>query len=228
MMKLYHYFRSSTSYRVRIALHLKGLNFEERPINLLKSEQRSAEYLSINPLGGVPSLQDGDVTLSQSLAIIEYLEGIKPTPALYPADPKLRALSLQIASIITEDIHPLINMRTQKYLADHFGADDTAKQKWMRHWMNEGMRALESLIERSGVSGACSIGNTPSLADICLIPHLYSMRRFNIALDDYPRCTAIEKHCIGLPAFIAAAPESQSDAPEDLAPIHGRKSALRA
>lgn len=226
MLKLYHYFRSSTSYRVRIALHLKRIAFESHPINLLESQQRSPEYLAINPLGGVPCLQDGDFTLSQSLAIIDYLEQITPTPALYPSDPKDRAFVQQIAAIIAEDIHPLINLKTQKYLAEHFSADEAAKKEWYRHWTTQGLAAVEKMLASHGKTGNFVLGDTPTIADICLIPHLYSMRRFTIPLDDYPRCVAIEKHCIALPAFIAAAPESQREAPEGLEQIHGKNAAL--
>lgn len=132
MIKLYHYFRSSTSYRVRIALHLKGVEFESVPVNLLKGEQRAAGYLEINPLGGVPTLQDGDFTVSQSLAIIGYLDRMRPEPPLLPDDSREHAFAQQVALCVAEDIHPLINLKTQKYLADHFGADEAAKKHGMR------------------------------------------------------------------------------------------------
>lgn len=226
MLKLYHYFRSSTSYRVRIALGIKGIEFETQHINLLQSEQRSPEYLAINPLGGVPALEDNGFILSQSLAIIDYLERIKPDPALYPSDPKIRAATMQIAYTIAEDIHPLINMKTQKYLAENFGVDDAGKAQWARHWMTSGLAAVEKMLARHNHAGRFAMGDFPSIADICLIPHLYSMRRFNIPLDDYPLCRAVEKHCVSLPAFIAAAPESQREAPEGLEQIHGKNAAL--
>lgn len=226
MIRLYHYYRSSTSYRVRIALYLKNVDFESYHINLLNAEQRSAEYLTINPLGGVPALQDGDFILTQSLAILDYLEQIKPSSSLYPADAKSCAFVQQIATVIAEDIHPLINMKTQKYLSDNLGADELAKKEWFRHWTSTGTAAIEKMLACHGKSGNFALGDQVSIADICLIPHLYSMRRFGVNLDEFPLCRAIEKHCVSLPAFIAAAPESQSEAPEGLEQIHGKNAAL--
>lgn len=226
MIKLYHYFRSSTSYRVRIALHLKGVEFESVPVNLLKGEQRAAGYLEINPLGGVPTLQDGDFTVSQSLAIIGYLDRMRPEPPLLPDDSREHAFAQQVALCVAEDIHPLINLKTQKYLADHFGADEAAKKAWYAHWAHEGMRAIETMLSRSDKTGDFVCGDQASLADICLIPHMYSMRRFGMDLSAYPLCERIERHCVSLPAFQRAAPEMQPDAPDDLEPIHGPHSPL--
>lgn len=226
MMTLYHYFRSSTSYRTRIALNLKKIDYTPHPINLLKNEQQSKDYLSVNPFGGVPALQDGDFICAQSMAIIDYLEQIKPSPALYPSDSKDRAFVMQIALAVAEDIHPLINLRTQIYLGDHLNASDDDKKAWYRHWTHTGMAAIETLLERHGRSGNCVLGDAPTLADLCLIPHLYSMRRFKVPLDDYPISQRIEKHCIALPAFQNAAPESQPDAMDGLEQIHGPHSQI--
>ncbi|MFN3700723.1 MAG: maleylacetoacetate isomerase [Alphaproteobacteria bacterium] len=223
MLTLYHYFRSSTSYRVRIALNLKGLAHELRPINLLNNEQRSPEFLTVNPLGGVPTLEHDGFILPQSLAIIDYLERLQPAPTLYPQD---RAFALQIALSIAEDIHPLINLKTQKYLSDHFGVDEAGKKEWYRHWTMSGMAAVETMLRNHGKAGNFALGDQVSIADLCLIPHLYSMRRFGVSLEDYPLSKAIEAHCVRLPAFIAAAPESQSEAPEGLEQIHGRNAVL--
>jgi maleylacetoacetate isomerase len=226
VIKLYHYFRSSTSYRVRIALHLKNIAFEAIPINLLKSEQRSADYLEINPLGGVPALVDGDFVLSQSLAILNYLDNLNPAPSLAPGDAKDQAFVRQIALSIAEDIHPLINLKTQKYLSDYFGVDEAGKKEWYRHWASAGMEAVEAMLEKNGRSAGFVLGDQVSVADLCLIPHLYSMRRFGVSLDAYPRCRKIEAHCVRLPAFIAAAPESQEEAPKDIEQIHGKHAKL--
>ncbi len=221
MMKLYSYFRSSTSYRVRIALHLKGVKFETLAINLLKSEQRSPEYLTVNPLGGVPALVDGDFTLCQSMAIIDYIDRRFEGAALFPKDEKDRAISHQIACSIAEDIHPLINLKVQKYLAEELGADDEAKKKWYARWSREGMAAVEKMIATYGKAGDFALGDAPSIADICIVPHLYSMRRMGENVDDYPLCARIERNAMGMDAFLNAAPETQPDAIEGLEAIHG-------
>jgi maleylacetoacetate isomerase len=220
-MKLYSYCRSSTAYRVRIALHLKGIKFETIPVNLLKGEQLAEEYLELNPLGGVPALDDGKVIIAQSLSIIDYLEQKIPDPNLYPKDLEDRAAAIQIAFMVAEDIHPLINLKTQKYLTDHFDADGVDKEKWYKNWTVKGMQAIEKRIQMYGKSGLFAIGNEISVADICLIPNMYSMRRFNVDLDAFPLCRKIEKNCVQLDAFQKASPEMQNDAPEDLEQIHG-------
>ncbi len=226
MLTLYHYFRSSTSYRVRIALHLKGLAFETVPVNLLAGEQRTDEYLKINPLGGVPALKDSDFVLSQSLAILNYLDNLAPEPSLAPGDEKDQAYVRQIALSVAEDIHPLINLKTQKYLADHFDADETAKHVWYTHWTTQGMAAIEAMLERDGRAGGYVLGDQVSVADLCLIPHMYSMRRFDVDLSPYPLCRAIERHCVRQEAFIKAAPETQPEAPAGLEQIHGSAAPL--
>lgn len=221
MLKLYSYFRSSTSYRVRIALNLKGIEYETIPVNLLKGEQGGEDYLKINPLGGVPALVDGEFVLSQSLAIINYIDNLRSEPSLAPGDSKDQAFVRQIALSIAEDIHPLINLKTQKYLVENFGADDAAKKKWYTHWTTTGMTAIERMIASYGKAGNYVLGDKVSVADICLIPNMYSMRRFGVPLDDYPLCCAIERHCITQPAFIKAAPETQAEAQDNLEQIHG-------
>lgn len=221
MIKLYSYFRSSTSYRVRIAMNLKGIEFQTVPVNLLKGEQRSDDYLKINPLGGVPALVDGDFVLSQSLAIINYIDNLASEPSLAPGGFQDQAYVRQIALSVAEDIHPLINLKTQKYLAEKFGADDEAKKEWYAHWTAEGMAAIEKMLQADGRAGNYVLGDKVSVADICLIPNMYSMRRFGVDLSPYPLCCAIERHCIQQPAFIAAAPETQAEAPSDLEQIHG-------
>lgn len=225
MIRLYNYFRSSTAYRVRIALALKGIDYEYVPVNLLEGEQRSEEYLKINPVGGVPALVDGDFTVAQSLAIINYLDNLAPEPSLAPGDFKDQAFVRQISLTIAEDIHPLINLKTQQYIAQEFGADDAAKKEWYRHWTEKGMVAVEAMLARYGKisaqEGNFALGDRVSVADICLIPQMYSMRRMGLDLEAYPLCRKIEAHCVQLEAFQRAAPECQPDAPEGLEPIHG-------
>lgn len=225
-IKLYGYFRSSTAYRARIALQLKGIAFESVPVNLLKGEQRSEDFLKINPVGGVPVLQDGDFILGQSLAIINYIDNLKPEPPLAPGDIRDQAFVRQIALTIAEDIHPLINLKVRNYISEKLGAEADAQKEWTRHWMETGMRAVESLLARYGKAGDFVLGDRVSIADICLIPQMYSMRRIGLPLDDYPLCRRIEAHCIGLKPFQDAAPETQSDAPEDLEQTHGPRSPL--
>lgn len=221
MIRLYSYFRSSTSYRVRIALALKGMDYEVVPVNLLKGEQRTPEYLSINPAGGVPALQDGDFVLGQSLAIINYIDNLVAEPKLAPGDFRDQAFARQVALTIAEDIHPLINLKVNNYLVEKFGADDAAKKAWYAHWTGAGMRAVEAMLARYGKAGNFALGDVVSIADICIVPQMYSMRRFGVSLDDYPLCRRIEAHCVALAPFQRAAPETQPDAPADLEPIHG-------
>jgi maleylacetoacetate isomerase len=223
-MKLYSYCRSSTSYRTRIALHLKAIDFEVVPVNLLEGEQLSQGFLKVNPLGGVPALLDNDFIVSQSLSIIDYLEQKHPDPSLYPSNHKDRAIANQIALMVAEDIHPLINLKTQKYLAQNFGAGKDEKETWYKHWTVLGMRAIEGVLEVHGKSSKYALGEKVSVADICLIPNMYSMRRFNVDLDRFPICLEIEKNCLKLEAFQKASPEMQIDAPEGLEQIHGPNS----
>ena len=222
MLKLYSYFRSSTSYRVRIALNFKGADYEIVPVNLLKSEQRGAEYLKINPLGGVPAMvEENGFTLCQSMAMIDYIDHTYAGAGLFPENPQERAIAHQIACSVAEDIHPLINLKVQKYLVDELAADDLAKKKWYAHWAHEGMKAVEQMINTYGTHGDFALGDAPSIADICIVPHLYSMRRMGESLEDYPLCRRIERSAMQHEAFLRAAPECQPDAIDGLEPIHG-------
>lgn len=222
MMKLYSYFRSSTSYRVRIALNLKEVEYETVPVNLLKGEQRGTEYLQINPLGGVPAMmEDSGFTLCQSMAMIDYIDHTYSGAGIFPESPQERAIAHQIACSVAEDIHPLINLKVQKYIAEELGADDEAKKKWYAHWAHEGMKAVESMIDTYGTYSDFALGDHPTIADICIVPHLYSMRRMGATLDDYPLCRRIECSAMQHEAFLRAAPEVQPDAIEGLEPIHG-------
>lgn len=221
-MKLYTYFRSSTSYRVRIALAVKGLTYTSVPVSLLNNEQHEPAYKAMNPMAGVPALEHEGRIISQSLAIIEYLEDIGPAPSLVPGTALDKAYARQIAQAIGTDIHPLINLRTLKYIGDRLEGDEAARKDWTAHWVMNGMEAIEAMLAtRGGPRGTALGGDIVSMADICLIPQMYSLRRNGLPVEGLPICCAIERHCIGLKPFIEAAPEVQRDALADLAPIHG-------
>ena len=223
-MKLFDYFRSSTSYRVRISLQLKGLAYEMAHINLLEGQQREESYKQHNPSGGVPTLVDGGATIAQSLAIIEYLEEKQPKPALIYGDAAQRALIRQLSHVIADDIHPLINLRVMNKLVKDFGASDAAKHDWYVTWVGAGLKAYETLLAKHNKGKPFSAGDTPSMADLCLIPQLYSARRFKMDLAAFPELCRIEKNCLALEAFQKAAPESHPNAPEGLEIIHGPQS----
>lgn len=208
---LYGYFRSSAAYRVRIALNLKGLAYQYRAVNLLQGEQRSAEYLAINPHGLVPLLDDGGVRIAQSLAICEYLDEAYPdSPRLLPADPALRAQARSIALAIAADIHPLQNPRVGKYLQAEFGVGEEGKTEWIRHWIRTGLAALERQLAES--AGRYAVGDAPTLADVCLLPQVFSARRFGVDLAPYPTIVRITEALEALPAFADAHPAKQPDA----------------
>jgi maleylpyruvate isomerase len=210
-MVLYDYFRSSAAYRVRIALNLKGLAAERRFVHLRKGEQRAPAYLEVNPQGLVPALVDGDETLTQSLAIIEYLDETHPSPPLLPARAADRAWVRSIALAIACDIHPLNNLRVLKYLAKPLQVDEPRRDEWYRHWVAEGFAALEPQLA-ARATGAYSLGDAPTLADICLVPQVANANRLKVPLDPYPRLRAIDAACREHPAFDAARPEAQPDA----------------
>ena len=211
---LYTYYRSSCSYRVRIALALKGLAFEPRPIHLLHQggENWQPEYRQLNPLGVVPTLVDGQQVLTQSLAIIDYLDEVHPDPPLYPVDAGERAWVRALAQTIACDIQPLNNLRVLDYLKQDYAASEQQIQVWHRHWMSAGLGAVENLLDNHRQAGACCHGDTPTLADICLIPQVYNAKRFQCDLSPYPAVLKIYDGCTALPAFQAAAPENQGDA----------------
>lgn len=213
-MKLYTYFRSSAAWRVRIALHLKGIAFESIPIHLLRDggEQRADAYRALNPQQLVPFLTDGDERIAQSLAIIEYLDETHPEPPLLPRSPAGRARVRALTQAIACDIHPLNNLRVQQYLAAEFSADDAAKQSWMHHWLAIGFEALERVLADDPRTGACCHGDAPTLADLFLVPQAFSARRFGFDLSPYPTIVRIDAYCAALPAFQASAPAAQPDA----------------
>lgn len=209
MLKLYNYYRSSASYRVRIALNLKELDYQEIPIHLVNNggEQHSAEYQAVNPQGLVPTLQDGDHIIHQSLAIIEYLDEVYPYPALLPEDPYQKAFTRAIALEIAADLHPLNNLRVLKYLTQELGVSEEKKSQWYQHWVAKEFSALEKKLSSSKLTGEYCVGDSPTLADICLVPQMYNARRFSCDITPYPTLVRIDAHCQQQPAFIKAFPK---------------------
>lgn len=208
MLKLYDYFRSSASFRVRIALNLKGLDYEAIPIHLVNhgGEQFSESFQQINPQSLVPALQDGNKILTQSLAIIEYLEETHPSPSLLSGNPFDNALIRSFALTIIADLHPLNNLRVLKYLSNEFKITDDEKTRWYHHWIEKGFEALEKQLKARPSSGDFCFGNHPTLADVCLIPQMYNARRFNCDLSAYPNLVRIDANCQKLEAFMNAFP----------------------
>ena len=213
-MKLYSFFRSSAAYRVRIALNLKGLDYDYFPVHLSRGggEQLRPEFRSVNPQALVPVLQDGDRLLSQSLAIIEYLDEVHPSPPLLPKTPAGRARVRALAQTIACEIHPLNNTRVLNYLTGVAGVGDDAKNTWYRHWVAEGFQSLEARLAGDPATGKFCHGDTPGIADCCLVPQMFNARRFKCDLSAYPALVAIDGHCRALEAFQRAAPERQPDA----------------
>jgi maleylacetoacetate isomerase len=214
MLKLYTYSRSSAAFRVRIALNLKALPFEAVPIHLLRGagEQHSNSYVARNPARLVPMLEDGDLTLGQSLAIIEYLEEAYPKPALLPQDSAARAKVRELALSIACDIHPLNNLRVLRYLHAPLGIDEQRRNEWARHWIGLGFTAVEHMLAQRGASGAYCFGDAPTIADCCLIPQVFNARRVELTFESLPTILRIHEHCMKQPEFIRASPGAQSDA----------------
>jgi maleylpyruvate isomerase len=213
-MKLYNYFRSSASYRVRIALNLKGLSYEYASIHLTRNggEHLSPEFRSLNPQSLVPVLQDGEHTLTQSVAIIEYLDETHPQPPLLPSTPAGRARVRALALAVACEIHPINNLRTLGYLTGKLGLSEEIKLEWYRHWVGVGLKAIETQLANSRYTGRFCHGETPGLAECCLVPQLFNARRFNCDLSGFPTLVRIDRVCNELPAFQQAAPERQPDA----------------
>ena len=212
-MKLHDYFRSSAAYRVRIALNLKGLTAERAFVHLRRGAQHADDYRALNPQGLVPALETDDgVVITQSLAIIEYLDETHPAPPLLPADALGRARVRSIALAIACDIHPLNNLRVLQYLTGTLGATDAARDAWYAHWCDVGLRALEVRLARGSATGRFCHGDAPTLADVCLVPQLANARRVTLDLAQFPTLLSIEAACLALPAFADAAPARQPDA----------------
>lgn len=211
---LYGYWRSSASYRVRIALNLKALEYEQRSIHLVRDggQQHAADYREINPQAQVPTLVHGERALIQSLAILEYLEEVFPEPALLPGDPDGRARIRALAGVIACDTHPVNNLRVLAYLTGTLGIDESARLAWYRHWVATGLDAFERLLAESDETGACCHGDRPTIADCCLMPQVYNARRFECDESRWPEIRRIAAHLAELPEFRRASPENQPDA----------------
>jgi len=211
-MKLYNYFRSSAAFRVRIALNLKGLNYDYVSKALTRNEQRAADYLAVNPQGLIPALEVDGTVISQSVAIIEYLNELHPQPPLLPADPLARAQVRSMALAIACDTHPLNNLRVLNYLRQELAQNDDGVNTWYRHWVSEGLRGLELQVAKHSSARRYCFGDSLSLADVCLAPQMYNARRFKCDLTPFPTLVAISTHLESLPAFDTARPEAQPDA----------------
>ena len=213
-MKLYGYYRSSASYRIRIVLNFKGLAWDYVPVMLNRREHHGEAFRAVNPMGFVPVLADGDERLSQSPAIAEYLEERHPSPALLPGDPLARAQVREIQGLIGCDVHPLQNLRVLDYLQQRYGENDDGKADWCRHWIESGFTTVERLVHARSKKGRFCVGDRPTLADVWLVPQLYNARRWQVDLEAYPALVGIGRHCETLDAFAAAHPARQPDAPD--------------
>lgn len=200
---LHDYWRSSAAYRVRIALNLKGVAYRAVEVDLVAGDQRGDDYRALNPLGLIPLLEIDGHRISQSLAIIDYLDARFPEPRLLPADPAARALTWARALTIAAEVHPLQNLRVQQYLRHEMAQDKAAIDGWLQRWLGDGLAALEASAPESGLLG----GSAPDLADVCLVPQMFSARRFGVPVDAYPRLVRIDAELNALPAVAAAAPD---------------------
>ena len=213
-LQLYTYWRSSAAYRVRIGLNIKGLAHELVPVHLVRDggQQHASGYAALNPQQLVPTLRHGEVVLTQSMAILEYLEEVFPQAPLLPATAQGRARVRALAQAVACDIHPLNNLRVMQYFEREWEVAQPRRDEWMRHWMREGFAALETMLASSPETGRYCHGDAPGLADCCLVPQLYNAHRFGVDLAPYPTLARIELACLALPAFDDARPENQPDA----------------
>ncbi|WP_439110202.1 maleylacetoacetate isomerase [Lentibacter sp.] len=211
-MDFYGYFRSSSSYRCRIAFNLKGIDYSFKPVHLKNGAQHEPAFKALNPQGLLPALvtDEGDV-LIQSLAILEWLDETHPTPPLLSSDPLTRARERGFAQVIACEIHPLQNLRILKYLTGDLGVDEAAKDAWLTRWLRDGLKACEDLLAQRSTHTEFCYGDTPGLADICLVPQVFSAERFGIRYDDLPHVSAVYAACQKLSAFDNAAPKNQPD-----------------
>lgn len=211
-MKLFGYFRSSAAFRVRIALNLKGIAHERGFLKFRDGEQHGESFRQLNPQGLVPVLIDGGAALTQSLAILEYLEATYPQPPLLPAEEIDKAYVRSLALAVACDLHPLNNLRVLRYLEYNLGLDDDRRNRWYRHWIREEFTALETKLAGDGRHGEFCFGDAPTIADVCLVPQMFNARRFECDLADYPTLRMIDENCRKLQPFVDAAPENQPDA----------------
>lgn len=210
-MKLFGYFRSSAAFRVRIALNLKGLAYEDAFIHLRRGDQRAAAYLAVNPQGLVPALEIDGETLTQSTAIVEYLDETHPEPPFLPAEPAGRARVRALAAIVACDIHPINNLRVLRYLNRPLGHDQAAVETWYNHWIATGFEAFERLLAAGRGTGEFCHGDRPGLADIALVPQVVNSERYRLDLSPYPTVSRVYRNCMQLDAFAAAHPNNQPD-----------------
>ena len=210
-MKLYSFFRSSAAFRVRIALNLKQIAYETVAVHLRRNDQSKPDYRAVNPQGLVPALQDSGLKLIQSFAIIEYLDEVHPDPPLLPKDPAGRARVRALAEIVACDIHPINNLRVLRYLTHDLSHEETAIAKWYNHWIAMGFEAVESLLASDARTGAFCHGDSPSLADVTLVPQVVNAERYRLDLKSYPTLVRIFENCMRLDPFIAAHPNNQPD-----------------
>ena len=212
---LYSYWRSSASYRVRIGLNLKGLAYDIMPVHLLRDggEQHAPSFHAANPQDLVPILQHGQRMLRQSMAILEYLDEMWPSPPLLPAVARDRQRVRSLAQLVACDVHPLNNLRVLQFFENEWGVPQAERDGWVRHWMVRGFDAMEEMLHQHPSTGTFCDGDMPTLADCCMVPQVYNARRFGIDMTPYPTMVRIEQACLELPAFDAARPENQPDAP---------------
>ncbi|SEW16568.1 maleylacetoacetate isomerase [Luteibacter sp. 329MFSha] len=212
---LYTYWRSSAAYRIRIALNLKGLAYEARPVSLIADggEHLKTAYRDVSPQAQLPTLVDDGHVVRQSVAILEYLEETRPAPALLPTDARGRAKVRELMLAVATDIHPLGNLRVLKAIEAGFGVDQAGKEDWSRRWIGHGFDGIEKLLAEKGVAGRFCYGDTPTLADACLVPQFYNAVRWGLDLAPYPTIRRVAEACQALEAFRKAAPEAQPDAP---------------
>jgi len=209
-MELYNYFRSSASWRVRIALALKHLSYDYRGVHLLRNEQMATAFGALTPAHLVPLLRDGEALISQSMAIIEYLDETHPEPPLLPREPLARAQVRALAQDIACEIHPLGNLRVLRYLVKELGLDDARKNAWSRNWIEKGLAVVEQRLQTS--AGLCCFGDAPGLADCLLVPQVFNARRVDCNLDAFPTLLRVADHCMSLPAFADTHPSKCPDA----------------
>ncbi len=211
-LQLYTYFRSSAAFRTRIALNYKGLDYEPISVHLRRKEHRAHAYRQLNPQALVPALGDDGFVIPQSLAIIEYLEEVKPEPALLPRSPQERAIVRAMTQLIASEMHPLCNLRILIYLKDELGQDEAGVNAWYRHWIAEGFGSLETMVERNSADGEHCFGGSITFADVCLVPQMLNARRFDCDLEPYPTLRQVDAALSSHEAFAAAQPSRQPDA----------------